>query len=54
MMEMNSKTVCETTETSPVYVNPDQIPDINNVRFRHFKVDIPVLIKNIIFFALFS
>jgi hypothetical protein len=53
-MEMNSKPVSETTETSPVYVNPDQKPNINNVRFRHFKVDIPVLIKHIIFFALFS
>jgi len=54
MMETSSKTLCQTTETTPVYVNPDQTFDIKNVRLRHIKVDIQFLIKNMFVFSLFS
>jgi len=48
-MEVNSKFQYQTSDTLPIYVNPDQILDKNNVRLRYIKVDMPILIKNMFF-----
>jgi hypothetical protein len=37
-MEATSKIQHGTQESVPVYVNPDQMSDIQNVRLRHIKV----------------
>jgi hypothetical protein len=49
-MEVNSKFQYQTSDTLPIYVNPDQILDNNNVRLRYIKVDMPILIKNMFSF----
>jgi len=50
MTETNSKSSYQTSETSSTYVNPDQMSDLNNIRLRHIKVDISILIKNMFVF----
>ncbi|CAF0928688.1 unnamed protein product [Rotaria sordida] len=42
MMQVNSKFQHQKSEISPVYVDPNQMSDMDNVRLRHTKSNIPI------------
>jgi hypothetical protein len=42
------------SETSPGYVNPDPMSDVNNVRLRYMKVNILILVMNVCLISLVS